>query len=82
MKFLLWLGLGFLLVTWLMRGKKAAPRSSPGYSRPAAEASGNTAEAMVRCAHCGLHVPQSEAIMLSSGTGFCSDEHRRLHAPS
>ncbi len=35
-------------------------------------------EEMVRCAHCGIHLPRSECI-LSGGEIFCSDEHRRLH---
>jgi uncharacterized protein len=34
-------------------------------------------EQMVACAHCGLHVPESESIR-GAGEFFCSDEHRRL----
>jgi uncharacterized protein len=36
-------------------------------------------EDMVRCVHCGVHLPRSESI-ISEGKFFCSDEHRRLHA--
>ena len=32
---------------------------------------------MVRCAHCGLHLPGSEAIA-ADGRHFCSQEHARL----
>lgn len=35
-------------------------------------------EDMVRCAHCGVHLPRSEST-LSAGEFFCSEEHRRLH---
>jgi uncharacterized protein len=35
-------------------------------------------EDMVRCVHCGVHLPRSESIV-SEGKSFCSDEHRRLH---
>lgn len=35
-------------------------------------------EDMVRCTHCGVHLPKSESI-LSEDKFFCSDEHRRLH---
>ena len=35
-------------------------------------------EDMVRCLHCGVHLPRSESIA-SEGKFFCSDEHRRLH---
>ena len=37
-----------------------------------------TAENMVRCAQCGVNVPQTEAFF-SRGEHFCSDEHRKLH---
>jgi uncharacterized protein len=33
---------------------------------------------MVRCIHCGVHLPRSESIT-SEGKFFCSEEHRRLH---
>lgn len=46
-----------------MQGSKSAPRP------PAAEN-------MVRCAQCGVNVPQTEAIF-SRGEYFCSDEHRK-----
>ena len=35
------------------------------------------AEQMVACAHCGLHVPESEGVR-GNGALYCSDEHRRL----
>lgn len=36
------------------------------------------AENMVRCAQCGVNVPQTEAFF-SRGEHFCSDEHRKLY---
>lgn len=33
------------------------------------------AEDMVRCAHCGVHLPRSESI-LTGGNFFCCAEHR------
>jgi len=36
------------------------------------------AEDMVRCAHCGVHLPRSESHP-GSGKFFCSEEHLRLH---
>lgn len=35
-------------------------------------------EDMVRCSHCGVHLPKSESI-LSGGKYFCSDAHRQAH---
>ncbi len=48
-------------------------------ARPGAEAPREMLEAeqMVACAHCGLHVPESEGVRGSAGF-FCSEEHRRL----
>ncbi len=34
-------------------------------------------EQMVACAHCGLHVPESEGVR-GGGSVYCCDEHRRL----
>ena len=58
-----------LAVWWLTR----APRSK-GTS---GSASKTLPERMVRCAHCGVYLPQSEAL----GAGdkyYCNEEHRRL----
>ncbi|MCW0208266.1 hypothetical protein AVE30378_01502 [Achromobacter veterisilvae] len=34
-------------------------------------------ESMVRCAHCGIHLPRSEAL-LQNGQTWCTAEHARL----
>lgn len=34
-------------------------------------------EPMVRCAHCGIHLPRSEALM-KNGQTWCSDAHAQL----
>jgi uncharacterized protein len=36
------------------------------------------AEDMVRCAHCGVHLPKSESI-LTGGNFFCCAEHRNAY---
>lgn len=36
------------------------------------------AEDMVRCAHCGVHLPKGESIQLQ-GKVFCSAGHRDAH---
>ena len=38
------------------------------------------AESMVRCAHCGIYLPRSEAY-LSQGNTWCGPEHARLGPP-
>lgn len=55
---------------------KAYSRSlgrKPGSAEPA------PAEDMVRCLHCGVHLPRVESIG-SEGERYCSEEHRQLHA--
>ncbi|WP_432258281.1 PP0621 family protein [Cupriavidus sp. TMH.W2] len=44
--------------------------------RPAAGPAGDAAEPMVQCAHCGVHLPQGEAIAWR-GLHYC----RRSHLP-
>jgi uncharacterized protein len=80
MKFLLLL-LVSLLAVWLWRsGRTAEPREKrpPGPTRPTAAKA--TPQDMVRCAHCGLHLPLSEAVA-STSAHYCSTEHRRLAEP-
>lgn len=36
------------------------------------------AEDMVRCAHCGVHLPKGESVQ-AEGQFFCSTEHRDSH---
>jgi uncharacterized protein len=43
-------------------------RSAPAPTAP---------ESMVRCAHCGIHLPRSEAV-LQNGLTWCSTEHAAL----
>lgn len=37
------------------------------------------AEDMVRCVHCGVHLPKRESV-LAGGKYYCSEAHRRIHA--
>ncbi|MDD5329533.1 MAG: PP0621 family protein [Sulfuricella sp.] len=41
-------------------------------------AESTTSEDMVRCVHCGVHLPRSESTV-SHGEFFCTNEHRQLH---
>lgn len=71
MKTLLLLGLVFG-VLWLLKGRRrggadATPRRPPKPPAP---------QAMLACAHCGVHLPQSDALMDAAGRPFCSDAHR------
>lgn len=45
--------------------------------KPPASAGEKAAEDMVKCAHCGVNLPRSEAIY-SDGDFFCMPEHKQL----
>ena len=49
----------------------APPPANPRFDTP------SNNEAMARCAHCGIHLPRSEAYM-QQGKTWCSPEHARL----
>ncbi|TCT11038.1 PP0621 family protein [Paralcaligenes ureilyticus] len=48
--------------------KQAAKRNRPPIQHP---------ESMVRCEHCGIHLPRSEAVLIGGKT-WCSQEHAKL----
>lgn len=57
---------------WRNNRRKAAaptPRPKPRLRTP---------EDMVVCAHCGVHLPSSDAITSPDHTPYCSTEHRHL----
>ena len=78
MKALLWAVVGFLVVMWLLRGK-ASTGTGPATRSPAGGAN-RESEPMIQCAYCGIHMPESEAILASTGAAFCNEEHRLRHA--
>ncbi len=53
---------------------RAYQRSLKNPSSPAGK---QTVEDMVKCAHCGVNMPRSEAIY-SGGDFFCTAEHQKL----
>ena len=62
--------LTLLAVVWLLRGSRR------GDDRIAPTASASAAvQPMVRCAHCGVHLPQTDAVE-HAGQAYCSMRHR------
>jgi uncharacterized protein len=78
-KLLLWMVVGLVVVLWLLHNKKISKKNDTARSKTAANAATHPAESMIQCAYCGIHIPASESIAGSSGSVFCSEEHRRLH---
>ena len=52
---------------WRLRKRAQTP--------PVPPTTPTSAERMVHCAHCGLHLPQTDAIA-ADGVFFCSKEHQ------
>ena len=69
--------IGIMLIARLIAHKKAARAVAQAAPRP--EPKGASSESMVRCEHCGIHLPRSEAVMIGGHT-WCTQEHARLGA--
>lgn len=65
-----------VLLLWLVLGRqrRRPPEGSAAPARPPSTPA-DSAESMVECAHCGVHLPRSEA-QLAAGKTYCSDAHR------
>ncbi|WP_208622029.1 PP0621 family protein [Bordetella genomosp. 12] len=71
-----------VLTVWRMLNARngRSPRAGAAPRRPGGPPAAKAAEPMVRCTHCGIHVPRSEAV-LQNGQTWCSLEHARLGPP-
>jgi len=81
-KLLFWIVIviGVLFVARIAGRMAAARQAPPAGAKPRGTANppaSSAPEAMVRCAHCGIHLPRSEAL-LQGGRTWCSQEHARL----
>ncbi|SDQ61754.1 MULTISPECIES: PP0621 family protein [Nitrosospira] len=65
-----------VLVFWAIRSYRRGLKKRQEEAQK--ESPSIESEDMVRCTHCGVHLPKSESI-LSEDKFFCSDEHRHLH---
>lgn len=63
----------WLVITILKRYRKGVDQSDSTTRQ-----NKTNGEAMVQCAHCGVHLPKSESLQ-SNGQFFCSQAH--IHAP-
>lgn len=82
-KLLFWIVLIILvLLVARIAGRMAAARQSGAPTGPGRKQGGGARqqpkplESMVRCAHCGIHLPRSEAL-LQNGQTWCSADHAR-----
>jgi uncharacterized protein len=66
-----------MLVLWAFKVPERWSRSHSGNARRSGRRT-PAAETMVRCAQCGVYLPQSEGIV-ARGRTFCSQEHRKRY---
>jgi len=66
----------------MLRKGRLPPPDTPRRPAPGPATRGLAApQAMVRCGHCGLHLPQSDALPAPAGRAdrhYCCAEHLRL----
>jgi len=69
------------LVYWLLKARSSEEIEDSNKSTEDSNeerVSPKALEEMVRCVHCGVHLPRSESVT-SQGEFFCSNEHRLEH---
>ncbi|MCO8163988.1 hypothetical protein NJC40_22400 [Pseudomonas sp. 21LCFQ02] len=71
-RILLWAALIFAAV-WFIKRLLNPPARKPAQDKKAEDA----AAPMVRCAHCGVHLPQDRALNQQQ-QWYCSEDHRLL----
>ena len=69
-KILLLIAIGFVVLAVIRTYQRSL-------NRPSAAPRESAVEDMVKCAHCGVNLPRSEAIY-SGGDFFCTPEHKQL----
>ena len=76
---LLFLAAVIALVYWLIKSyRKQLPGENTQKENNCGVDSSAQPEDMVRCAHCGVHLPKSESNQ-ADGKFYCGEAHRRAH---
>ncbi|MGW8270415.1 MAG: PP0621 family protein [Burkholderiales bacterium] len=68
---------GVAALVWLVRRAFDPAADRPTEERADTRAGPPGGDALVRCAHCGVHVPRAEAAS-KDGLHYCSEDHARL----
>jgi len=80
-KALFWTAIFFggIMIARLLAIRAAKKQQPPPQAPSNTGESGADSEAMVRCAHCGVHLPRSEASLIGQNV-WCSAAHAKLGA--
>jgi uncharacterized protein len=74
MKYLLVIAVVWIAI-WIWRQRRREEmRARPPPQQPRAIPK---PQAMLRCAHCGVHVPAGDAVLGANGVAYCSAAHRK-----
>lgn len=71
-KALIFFALIMIVVTLVKRGKKGGTNMPTTVNTPSSN------KAMKRCAECGVHLPEQEALTYQT-LSFCCNEHKKLY---
>jgi uncharacterized protein len=74
LKLLLLVGV-IAVLAWMLGARRRGGGSGPDPG-PAAKPPPAGATPMLACAHCGVHLPQAEALTDGAGLPYCSQAHR------
>ncbi len=75
-KLLLLLALVGVAVWWLAGRRRDTPVPRDPVPPPPPAAPAAAPQAMIACAHCGVHLPQADTVADAAGRAFCSEAHR------
>jgi uncharacterized protein len=67
-----------VLLVWLLRSARRGDKPAPPTPRGPDAGRNAAGEAMVACAHCGVHLPRGDAVE-AEGLHFCGEPHRLEH---
>jgi len=65
-------------IWWVGRRRRPPPDAGQAPVAPPVTPPVATAKPMLRCAQCGLHLPQDDVLTDSQGLAYCSEAHRTL----
>ena len=68
-----------LVAAWVALGRhrgRGEPRDTAKAAPPPKPAPGTAPQAMVACAHCGVHLPAADALVDPQARRYCSEAHR------
>ena len=59
---------------WMFKSRARSGSDAPPPKRP--QPPGGQPQTMLACAHCGVHLPQADALTDASGRPYCTEAHR------